>query len=66
MSGRVSRERFAEIASDTLSKLGWAMPAPIYPPEEFQGRWDDAMWYLFRAEQTLRKIVDALEEDEDA
>ena len=66
-SDRVSRERFAEIASDTLDKVQEASPwPPIDPPEEFQRLWDDAMYFLNKAEARLQTIVDVLEEEDDA
>ena len=67
MSGRVSRERFAEIASATLDKIQEASPwPPIDPPEEFRRLWDDAMDFLNNAEARLQTIVDILEEEDDA
>jgi len=67
MSGRISRTQFAEIASDTLDKVQEASPCPpIDPPEEFQRLWDDAMYYLDKAETRLQTIVDILEEEDDA
>lgn len=67
MSGRSSREQFAEIASDTLDKVQETSPwPPIDPPEEFQRLWDDAMDFLNKAEARLQTIVDILEEEDDA
>lgn len=64
---RVSREQFAEIASDTLDRVQEASPwPPIGPPEDFQRLWDDAMYYLDTAEARLQTIVDILEEEGDA
>lgn len=62
---RISREQFAEIASDTLDKVQEATPRPpIDPPEEFERLWDDAMYFLDKAEARLQTIVDVLEEDD--
>ena len=64
-SGRISREQFAEIASDTLDRVQEATPwPPIDPPEKFQWLWDDAMDYLDKAEAKLQTIVDLLEDDD--
>ena len=64
---RVSREQFADIASDTLDRVQEATPwPPIDPPEEFQRLWDDAMDFLDKAEAKLQTIVGILEEEGDA
>ena len=67
MIDRISREQFAEIANDTLDNVQEATPwPPIDPPKEFQQLWNDALYYLDKAEARLQTIVGLLEEEGDA